>query len=93
MRRRLTVCYEGLPYPDNLKLAHKLDEIVRSHGAIPATVGMLKGQWWVGMSLSQIEELVESPMPRKLSTRDLALMAGQVMYTTPLGGDTCRLQQ
>ena len=52
-----TVISHGLPYPDNLKLAHEMERIIRDHGAVPATVGVINGELIAGLSPQQIERL------------------------------------
>ncbi len=51
-----TVIAHGLPYPQNLETARKLEEIVRANGAIPATIAVFKGEFQVGLSDRQIEK-------------------------------------
>lgn len=69
------VITHGLPRPQNLDTARRLERIVREHGAIPATVGVLGGKPYVGLSDEEIVRLAESPRPRKVSLRDLAACA------------------
>ncbi len=57
--------------PANLALAQLLAQTVRANGAVPATIGMLRGQLLVGMNAEQLQELAALPDPRKLSARDL----------------------
>ena len=45
-----TVISHGLPYPPNLRLALRLEEIVREGGAMPATVGIIAGEIVVGLN-------------------------------------------
>ena len=52
-----TVISHGLPYPHNLRLALRLEEIVREGGATPATVGIIAGEIVVGLSHARIEHL------------------------------------
>jgi pseudouridine-5'-phosphate glycosidase len=52
-----TVISHGLPYPHNLRLALRLEEIVAAAGAAPATVGVIAGEIVVGLSRGQIEHL------------------------------------
>jgi pseudouridine-5'-phosphate glycosidase len=68
-----TVIAHGLPRPQNLETALRLEEIVRANGAIPATIAVLDGKLCVGLSRSQIERLAGNDDIRKLSTRDLAI--------------------
>lgn len=66
-----TVIAHGLPYPENLETAIKLEEIVRAGGAIPATIAVFDGDFCVGLDQKQIETLATSKDIRKISRRDL----------------------
>ena len=74
-----TVISHGLPAPQNLETALRLEQIIRDAGAIPATIGMFDGEMFVGLSRAQIERLAEGKNVRKLSTRDLAIAAARKM--------------
>lgn len=66
-----TVIAHGLPYPENIETAYRLERIVRDCGAIPATVGIFGGEVCVGLNEDQIEKLATSKEIRKISRRDL----------------------
>ncbi|MBK9155569.1 MAG: pseudouridine-5'-phosphate glycosidase [Chloracidobacterium sp.] len=66
-----TVIAHGLPFPQNIDTAYKLERIVRDNGAVPATIGVFDGQITVGLNDEQIELLATSAELRKLSIRDL----------------------
>ena len=66
------VITHGLPYPQNLELAQELEQIVRDAGAMPATIGVLRGQMRIGLTEEDLRRLALSPHPRKISLRDLA---------------------
>lgn len=68
-----TVIAHGLPRPQNLETALRLEEIVRSGGAVPATIAILIGRLHVGLSRDQLEHMAESTDVHKLSRRDLPL--------------------
>lgn len=68
-----TVIAHGLPWPQNLETAGRLEEIVREGGAVPATVAVLTGEQRVGLERSDLEFLAHNPEIRKLSVRDLAI--------------------
>jgi pseudouridine-5'-phosphate glycosidase len=70
-----TVVTHGLPRPQNLSLARDMESTVREEGAVPATVGVLKGKIRIGMSEADLDELANSPKPRKISKRDFAIAA------------------
>ncbi len=72
-----TVISHGLPYPHNLRLALRLEEIVRAHGAVPATVGIIAGEIIVGLSRDQIAHLATAPDVRKVSRRDLPIVVAR----------------
>ena len=68
-----TVIAHGLPRPQNLETAQRLERIVRDEGATPATIAVLEGKLCVGLNQNQIELLGHSEDIKKLSTRDLAI--------------------
>ena len=74
-----TVITHGLPYPDNLHLAHEMERIIRDHGADPATVGVIEGELIAGLSPQQIERLAATSERQvgKVSRRDLPVVAAR----------------
>jgi pseudouridylate synthase len=66
-----TVIAHGLPYPNNLETARKLENIIRENGAIPATIAIFDGEFCVGLDESQLEKLATDKNIRKISRRDL----------------------
>jgi pseudouridine-5'-phosphate glycosidase len=70
-----TLIAHGLPRPDNLAVARELEAIVRTHGAEPATMGMVGGDLVVGLDDAEMTRLATSPDVAKLSVRDLAVAA------------------
>lgn len=68
-----TVISHGLPYPQNLETARRLEAIAREHGAEPRTVAVLDGQLRAGLTDAELELLARSAEVRKLSRRDLPL--------------------
>ncbi|MFJ4703501.1 pseudouridine-5'-phosphate glycosidase [Streptomyces anulatus] len=79
-----TIIAHGLPRPRNLSVARELEGIVRSAGAVPATVAVLDGRAHVGLSEDRLERVAGDPAVRKLGHRDLApaLAAGASGATT-----------
>ena len=45
-----TILSHGMPYPENVEFAHKVEEIVRGEGAIPATTAIIGGKLKVGLN-------------------------------------------
>jgi pseudouridine-5'-phosphate glycosidase len=68
-----TVIAHGLPYPQNLETAEKLENIIRENGAIPATIAVFDGEFCVGLDKFQLEKLATDQTIRKISRRDLPI--------------------
>ena len=67
-----TIISHGMPFPQNMETALKVEEIVRSNGAIPATIAILNGKLKVGLSKDEIEYLGKKGTKIiKASRRDL----------------------
>lgn len=67
-----TVYAHGLPDPLNLRAAAAMEAAVREEGAVPATIGLLRGRVVVGMTPDEIEELATGSAVAKVSVRDIA---------------------
>ncbi len=82
-----TVISHGLPYPDNLTIAREMEAAVRSAGAQPATVAILRGSITVGLDESQLERLARAQGVRKCSRRDIPIaVAGRGDGATTVAG-------
>lgn len=79
-----TIIAHGMPYPQNVATALEVEAVIRTHGAIPATIAVLEGKICVGLSRDQIEVLGSTPDVMKLSRRDLpyAVAMGKPGATT-----------
>ena len=67
-----TIISHGMPYPTNLEVARKCEEIIRENGAIPATIAIINGDLVVGVDENQLEYLATSKDILKVSRRDMA---------------------
>lgn len=67
-----TIIAHGMPYPQNLSTARLLEDTVRQQGAVPATVAVIDGVLYVGLSAEQLNRLATQVGVLKLSRRDLA---------------------
>jgi pseudouridine-5'-phosphate glycosidase len=67
-----TVVTHGLPPPHGIAVAFELEEIVRGHGATPATIGILDGAIKVGLTRAEVERLASSPGVIKVNPSNLA---------------------
>jgi pseudouridylate synthase len=68
-----TIITHGMPFPQNLETALKLEETVRAQGATPATVAVVDGRLVAGLDKATLERLARlSGGVAKASRRDLA---------------------
>lgn len=72
-----TIFTHGLPRPRNLEVALEAEELVRSLGVTPATIGVLGGQAVVGLTAPEIELLSTDDDAVKASLRDLPVAAAK----------------
>lgn len=72
-----TIISHGLPRPENLRVAGAVEDIVRSRGAIPATIAILDGTIHVGLTPDQLEQVANRDDILKVSVRDLATVTSR----------------
>ena len=83
-----TIVTHGMPQPTNLETARAVENIVRSQGAIPATMGIIGGRIKIGLHPNELEHLADvqsNPSVVKVSRRDLA----PAIALKRDGGTTC----
>jgi pseudouridine-5'-phosphate glycosidase len=68
-----TIITHGMPWPQNLEIARRVEATVRENGAEPATVAVLDGRLCVGLSEDQLEALAQARHVAKLSRADMAV--------------------
>lgn len=67
-----TIISHGMPYPQNVETALKVEEIVRENGAVPATIAIIEGKLKAGLSRDEIEYLGKKGRDiTKVSRRDI----------------------
>ena len=71
-----TVISHGLPYPQNIETAYRLENLIRDNGATPATVAIFDGEVHAGLGDAHFERLVAKDV-RKVSRRDLPVVIGK----------------
>ena len=73
-----TIISHGMPYPQNVETALKVEEIIRSNGAVPATIAILGGRLKAGLTKDEIEYLgKQGQAVTKASRRDLAVLVAK----------------
>lgn len=67
-----TIISHGMPYPQNVDTALKVESCVRENGAIPATIAIIKGRLKAGISAEEIDYFGKKGLAiTKASRRDI----------------------
>ena len=73
-----TIISHGMPYPQNVETALKVEQIIRDNGAIPATIAIIGGQMRAGLSADEIDYLGKKGREvAKVSRRDLPVIIAE----------------
>ena len=72
-----TLISHGFPYPENLKVAGEMEDIIRGYGVVPATIAVIGGKIKVGLTRGELEFVATSRDILKASRRDLAVIAAK----------------
>ena len=73
-----TIISHGMPYPQNVETALKVEAIIRENGAVPATIAVLGGRLKAGLSPEEIDYLGKTGAGvAKASRRDLPILVAQ----------------
>ncbi|WP_203246401.1 pseudouridine-5'-phosphate glycosidase [Sporosarcina beigongshangi] len=79
-----TIISHGMPYPQNVKTAREVEQIIRDNGAVPATIAIIDGMIKIGLSDEELEMFGNSQGVAKVSRRDI----GYLIATKQLGATT-----
>lgn len=72
-----SIISHGMPYPENLKTANMVEQIIRDQGCVPATIAVFKGKIHIGIDQDIMHHLASSDEVIKASRRDLAYVLSQ----------------
>ena len=73
-----TIISHGMPYPQNVETALRVEETIRQCGAVPATIAIIGGQLKAGLSPDEIEYLgKKGTAVTKASRRDLPVLVAR----------------
>jgi pseudouridylate synthase len=67
-----TIITHGMPWPQNLETARRVEDEVRAAGAVPATIAVIGGRLHAGLDAPVLEALAQARGVAKLSRADLA---------------------
>lgn len=79
-----TIISHGMPYPQNVATARRVEAEIRTGGAVPATIAVMSGRIHIGLTDEELESLGQARGVLKLSRADLPLCvaAGKMGATT-----------
>lgn len=80
-----TIISHGMPYPQNVETARRVEQVVRDNGAVPATIAIMGGRLKVGLDTAELEALGQGGSAViKCSRRDIpfVLASGGMGATT-----------
>lgn len=69
-----TIISHGMPYPENLEMARKVEGIIREQGAVPATIALMDGKVKIGLEPADLERLATEQNVAKVSLRDMPII-------------------
>ncbi len=72
-----TIISHGMPYPDNIECGKMVEDIIRKHGATPATIALHNGYIHIGIEDELMSFLAKNDMVMKASRRDMAYILSQ----------------
>ena len=73
-----TIISHGMPYPENVETALRVERTVRGNGAVPATIAILGGRLKAGLSSDEIRQLGERGQAvTKTSRRDIPFVVSR----------------
>ena len=73
-----TIISHGMPYPQNVETALRVEDEVRKSGAVPATIAIINGVPTVGCSKEEIEHLGKAGLSvTKVSRRDIPIVVAK----------------
>ncbi|TXT29564.1 MAG: indigoidine synthase A family protein, partial [Chitinophagaceae bacterium] len=86
-----TIISHGMPYPQNVATARAVEDIIRSNGAVPATIAILNGKCHVGLSEEQLEYFGKATNVWKVSLRDMPYVISQQLFGATTVAATMRI--
>jgi pseudouridine-5'-phosphate glycosidase len=86
-----TIIAHGMPYPQNVKTALEVEDLIRKEGAIPATIAILKGKIKCGLTADEIEVLGKAEKVWKTSIADLAYVTASGLNGATTVASTMRI--
>ncbi len=87
-----TIIAHGMPFPQNLEMARKVEQVITDHGAVPATIAVINGELCAGLEDADLQHFAKSgPGIMKVSTRDLPYVVARKLSGATTVASTMRI--
>lgn len=86
-----TIIAHGMPYPKNVETAVAVENMVRANGAIPATIAIMDGKCYVGLTEKQLEFFGKAKGVWKVSLRDIPYVLSKKLHGATTVAATMRI--
>ena len=86
-----TIISHGMPFPKNVETALAVEQVVRDHGAVPATIAIFNGKCYAGLTEEQIRYFGQAENVWKVSLRDMPYVLSQQLYGATTVAATMRI--
>ncbi|MPL73727.1 Pseudouridine-5'-phosphate glycosidase [bioreactor metagenome] len=68
-----TIITHGMPFPQNVETARRVEAEIRAHGATPATIAVMGGHIHIGLTDAELDRLAQASGVMKVSRADFAV--------------------
>jgi pseudouridine-5'-phosphate glycosidase len=86
-----TIISHGMPWPQNVETALEVEKTVRDNGAIPATIAIIEGKCFVGLTHEELTFFGQAKGVWKVSLRDMPYVISQKLYGATTVAATMRI--
>lgn len=86
-----TIISHGMPYPKNVETAKAVEDMVRANDAIPATIAIMDGKCYVGLTPEQLEFFGNTTNVWKVSLRDIPYVLSKKLFGATTVAATMRI--
>jgi pseudouridine-5'-phosphate glycosidase len=86
-----TIIAHGMPFPKNVETALAVEDVIRMNGAVPATIAIMNGKCYVGLSREDISYFGNATGVWKVSLRDIPYVISNQLYGATTVAATMRI--
>jgi len=86
-----TVITHGFPYPENIEIALRLEQVAKENGCQPKTIGIISGEVKIGLTENEIRNLANHENVIKSGVRELPYVISKKLWASTTVSGTIRL--